>query len=527
MFDFQKILAFCRKPNFILGLILFVFVLKGLVFALIIPVFQGSDEYIHYATVQYLAEPKDKTWPIKTEQRQTQDTKDIPSYHFTEEIIAFSQLTESWNLSGEPHNRQVFDPALIEANEKAMRSGKYAPRISTYPPDVITRTTLAHQIAAGGEKLLSHKDFFFRYFTLRFLAIFYGLITLLCAYYISLWSGMKRKHSLLLTAIIAFQPMFSATTAIINYDPLLIALFSLFLLAGTSIIVHGPRYISFIGLFLFALGAILTKGTGGILLILAIGLVAWVLRKYFRALSRLQKSAFFAVLLAFFALLIFFPPLDYTATFSPLMRSDAGSALVSYFSNNIFDWGKIERTQITYWGTFGWLDTQLHPWVLSGIILVELSSFLGFILLIACLSRRSFSVGGPQKLIALLKKGQRFFPAVLSRGYAKIKNNLTAEKTFLPKPELLIFFVASTILLQLTIRFYDWLGIFSNGEGVGLPGRYFLPNIIPHFLFLATGFGALSKNARVFEFILKILLLLMILLSLYAIFLIIIPRYYL
>ncbi|MEI6587712.1 MAG: phospholipid carrier-dependent glycosyltransferase [Candidatus Moraniibacteriota bacterium] len=524
MLKFQKILDFCQKPSFLLGSILFVFLLKGLVFALLIPVFQGSDEYIHYATVQHLAEPKDKTWPITTSQRQTQDTKDIPNYHFTDEIIAFSQLTESWNLSGEPHNRQVFDPALITKNEKEMCSGKYAPHISTYPPDIVTGTNLAHQIASAGEKLMVKKDFFFRYFTLRFLAIFYGIITLLCAYFIAIWSGIKKKHALLITGIIAFQPMFTATTAIINYDPLLIALFSLFLLCGTSILVHGPRYLNFLGLFLFALSAILTKGTGGILLILAIGLVIWVLRRYFKLLNRMQKGTIFLVLIALFVLLLFFSPLNYTSTFSVFKRADVGSALANYFSNNIFDWGKVERTQVTYWGTFGWLDTQIHPLVLYSIILIELSSFLGLLLLVLYQFRNWRPL---QKLTALLEKSQKFLPTIFSRSYSKIKNNITAEKTFLPKPELLIFFTISTIILQLAIRFYDWVGIFSNGEGVGLPGRYFLPNIIPHFIFLATGFGAWSKNARVFEIILKIIFLLMVLLSLYAIFLIIIPRYYL
>ncbi len=524
MLNFRKILDFCQRPNFLLGGILFTFLLKGLVFALIIPVFQGPDEYIHYATVQYLAEPKNKTWPIKTEARQTQDTKDIPSYHFTDEIIAFSRLTESWNLSGEPHNRQVFDPALIAKNEAEMRSGKYASRISVYPPDVVPSTNLAHQIAAWEEKIMAQKDFFFRYFTLRFLAIFYGMITLICAYFIFIWSGMQKKQALLLTGIIAFQPMFSATTAIINYDPLLIAFFSLFLLCGTSIIVHGPRYINFIGLFFFALGAILTKGTGGILLLLGISLIAWTLRKYFYQLSRWQKSATFLVLAALIILLFFFSPINYTSTFSAFKKADATSALADYFNNNLFDWGKIERTEGTYWGTFGWLDTQIHPFVLYSIIFIEFVSFLGFIfLLFYWLRHRHFL----QKLTDFSRKLKRFLPKFLSHAFIKIKSVITQEKDFLPKPEILVFFAISTILLQLAVRFYDWVGIFSNGEGVGLPGRYFLPNIIPHFLFLATGFGALSKNAHIFELILKTIFLLMVLLSFYAIFLIIIPRYYL
>jgi|GEM_PF-6565560 len=520
----SKILTFFQKPNALLGLILVVFFLKGLVFALIIPVFQGSDEYIHYATVQYLAEPKDKTWPITTTKRKTQSTKDIPSYHFTDEIIAFSQLTQSWNLSGEPHNRQIFDSTLIEKNEKAMRSGKYPSHISTYPPDVVPNTNLAHQIAAWGEKLLAKKDFFFRYFSLRFLAIFYGIITLLCAYYISLWSGMKKKHALLITGIIAFQPMFSATTAIINYDPLLIALFSLFLLAGTSIIVHGPRYWNFIGLFLFAFGAVSTKGTGGILLIFAIGLVFWVLRKYFNQLGKMQKGTIFIILFALFVLVLFFSPLDYSGIFSAMQRSGAGSNLMSYFGNSVFDWGKLERTNITYWGTFGWLDTQIHPFVLYAILFVEFISFLGMFLFILYWLRDWRPL---RKIKLFFEKRKLFFPQFISRFYLKIKSVVSQEKDFLPKPEILVFFAISTILLQLAIRFFDWFSTLSFDEGIGLPGRYFLPNIIPHFIFLATGFAVLSKNARVFEIILKTIFLFMILLCLYAIFLIIIPRYYL
>jgi hypothetical protein len=520
----SKILTFFQKPNALLRLILIVFFIKGLVFALLIPVFQGSDEYIHYATVQYLAEPKDKTWSIKIEKRDTQDTKDIPGYHFTDEIIAFSRLTESWNLSGEPHNRQVFDPALIEKNEKEMRSGKYLSHISTYPPDIVTKTNLAHQIAAWGEKLMAEKDFFFRYFTLRFLAIFYGIIALLCAYYISLWSGMRKKHALLITGIIAFQPMFSATMAIINYDPLLIAMFSSFLLCGTSIIAHGPRYWNFIGLFIFALGAVSTKGTGGILLVFAIGLVFWVLRKHFNQLGKVQKGTIFVILFALFILVLFFSPLSYAGIFSVLKKADAGSAILNYFSNSVFDWGKLERTNITYWGTFGWLDTQIHPFVLYAILFVELISFLGMFLFVLYWLRNWRPL---RKIKLFFEKRKKFLPQFISRFYLKIRSVVSQEKDFLPKPEILIFFAISTILLQLAIRFFDWFSTLSFDEGIGLPGRYFLPNIIPHFIFLATGFAVLSKNARVFEIILKTIFLFMILLCLYAIFLIIIPRYYL
>ena len=57
-----KDLTFYKNPTFVLILILGVFFLKGVFLATIFPIFGGQDESRHYNTIQYLAEPAEKTW---------------------------------------------------------------------------------------------------------------------------------------------------------------------------------------------------------------------------------------------------------------------------------------------------------------------------------------------------------------------------------------------------------------------------------------------------------------------------------
>jgi len=105
---------------------------------------------------------------------------------------------------------------------------------------------------------------------------------------------------------------------------------------------------------------------------------------------------------------------------------------------------------------------------------------------------------------------------------------MTGGKEFLPEKKYIIFFIGIILALQLAIRFYDWRVFDATGQIlIGTPGRYFLPNIIPHILLIVTGLGFFTRNKKQFHILLKILALLMILLSLYSIINVIIPRYYL
>lgn len=521
--------SWLKKPYFLISLLLATFILKGLVFVAIIPIFQGSDEYIHYATVQHLAEPEEKNWAIKNQTRSTEDTKDIPGYHYTQEIRELSSLTKSWEMSGQPHNTQDFNQDEVKRVENEISSGKYLPYIDYSSPDVVTGTQLSHKIGSFIEKTLSQKNIFYRYFAIRILAIFYGLVTVLCAYYIAIWSGMKKRHSFLLAGIIAFQPMFTATTAIINYDPLLIALSSIFLLASVSILTRGLNLKNISALIVSTALATMTKGIGGILIVLALGLIAWALREKFPRLKKINLFAIIGAGILLVIILSFFAPNNYLTVFTEFDKSNsmdvpALESIGDYLNDHVFDMGKYERTSVTYWGTFGWLDTQLHETVMSIIRAIQYISIFGLLLLLLSRWKDSKTF---KKISSIFLRAKNRLPKKIRSIASYELGYLFEKKDFLPQKKVLIFFAISIVLLQAAVRFYDWRGIFTNGEGVGTPGRYFFPNIIPHFMFVTTGFGVLSKSSRAFGIFLKILLILMILLCLYSIFLIIIPRYYL
>jgi hypothetical protein len=96
--------------------------------------------------------------------------------------------------------------------------------------------------------------------------------------------------------------------------------------------------------------------------------------------------------------------------------------------------------------------------------------------------------------------------------------------------------LAAIIVLQIGIRVADWRVFTGEGSLVlGTPGRYWLPNIVPHFVLLSLGLkvvmAGFSKRKimqrKYFEWSLLGFLVLMMLYWTYEVVDIIIPRFYL
>ncbi|GBE16714.1 hypothetical protein BMS3Abin15_00536 [bacterium BMS3Abin15] len=84
------------------------------------------------------------------------------------------------------------------------------------------------------------------------------------------------------------------------------------------------------------------------------------------------------------------------------------------------------------------------------------------------------------------------------------------------------------VVLQFGIRLADWRAFIRTGAlELGTPGRYFLPNIIVHMAVVFTGLGVIIKKEKYFRNVLIGGLILMFSLSMYLIFDIIMPRFYL
>jgi 4-amino-4-deoxy-L-arabinose transferase-like glycosyltransferase len=493
------------------------FFLKGLVFVSLIPMHQGSDEYAHYATVQYHAEPVDKPWEKSQSSEKPSSSKEIGKYHYSDEIRAFALLTESIGFSGKPYDTQILSEDSVRDIEARFRNHEFLPYITVYPPDIVGQTILYHLISSRIEKALDTAPVFERYAAVRSIAIVYGIIAVLCAYFIALWSGLRREHALLLSGIVAFHPQFTATTAIINYDPLLIAATSVAIASAASILRHRLNFWNTLGILSATAAAFFTKGVGGVLFFFTAGVLFWGVRERVPWLKKqaLWKLGIAAIVL--FGIVFALSPKQYTSilTSIPAVNKEGDHLwphVLDYLDDGVFDSGKFERTSDTYWGTFGWLDTTLHGSVMSALRFIQYVGFFGTLIFFLVSLGRTLSL--PTKRVTQKVKAW-------TRGY------FTEVRSYLPEAKYAWLFLFSIALLQAAIRFYDWYGRYTIGEGVGTPGRYFLPNIIPHFMLLVIGFGMLVKTEWAFGLILRILLVLMVFLNLYSVFWIIIPRYYL
>ena len=477
------------KSHFHIILLLLVFLLKGLLFVAILPIFQGPDEAIHYATVQYFAEPKEKKWPI-SQSTWINDANNIETYNFSEEIRKTAKISQFDEIKFHNTNTTLFSTETDGLQEKEITGQKWKSYIDTYPPAIVSGTALYYDLASVIEKSLSNKDILIRFFSIRLVSILLGMAVILLAYLTATKIGFSKKHSLLISAIVAFQPMFTQTAAIITYDIPLIFSFSLFIYATTSLLRDGFQWKYATILLISAILGTLSKGPGMVLIALIFPISGYIIQtKLNFNRSKFILYSLFGILVISTAFILF-GPRDIISIFTNFSASPKFSSPIEsiqkYAAISMGRWGFFE---LTYWGSFGWLDSRITNNFLPIIWLIEIVALAGLIYGL-------------------------FFKKELP--------------DFLPEKKYIFFFIAILLVLQGAIRFYDWRSYYNSGIiNVGTPGRYFLPNIIAHFLVLFYGLGIFCHKRKNFNILLAFSFVLMVGLFLYSLFNIIIPRYYL
>jgi len=498
MINFRKSEIY-KNPNFILGLILFVFFLKGVLLSSAFPIFGGQDESRHYNTIQFLAEPKEKNWKMEKRTDVQQDKDDISTYRYSDEIKQTSLATNTDVLRSEIFNTIAFSSNDIGINESEIKSKPWQPINRITPPDMVYTSQFFHKITALIEKTFSNQDILIRFYLIRIFSVLLGTFAIFLSYLIAKNMGFSPKHSLMLAAIISFQPKFSMYFANINYDVLMIPMFFLFTLAGVLTLKKGLHWKNIL-LFVFSIAiATLTKGTGYMLIIILLALVAYLIYEK----VKLQKKQ---IRLAVFGLSIFvflFASLFVYRHFFSISNSfgETISSMGEYVSKTI-TFGKFLLPSSTYWGNLNWVNSWTLNNATNFIFIIEIAAIVGL--------------------------GMMLFSK-------KIKTD------FLPEKKYVIFLVSMIVFLQLGIRLVDW-NIFNQIGGLkmstGTPGRYFLPNLAAHIILVFTGLGALLElisrkyklsvsEEKMLDHSLVISLILMFFFCSYLMFNVIIYRFYL
>lgn len=467
-----------------------VFFVLGSWLALLVPFFQGPDEQVHYATLQHWAEPEEKTWPI-TENREFNRSDDIRTYRFSEEVREAAHQMQFDEIKWQPTNTQSFSAQQDGPKESEILENDWKRYIDTYPANTSGAWSLYYWMGSKIEASFVDYPIFDRLFFARLLSVCIGALIVLIAFTSARQLGWSPTIATLFASLIAFQPMFLATSTVINIDILLVLAFSLFFSGAVLWISTGPTTRSVCLTFAAMLIGLFTKGPGIVLIGLLFVLALFSLYRHY---GKRCRDFFPYCLLAGFviaSLLFIFIPAHILANFLHLGTTSVFTSpleSIGAYLEKTLTVGAITWTAMTYWGSFGWLDTNLPGLVLQIILAIETVSLFGLTWL--------------------------FFDK--------------APPHFLPRKAILLFALISIISLQLAIRFFDWR-IFDTTSKIlsGTPGRYFLPNIIPHLLLVVSGLGYFMRTREAFQKLILALSASLFILTSYALWFVILPRYYL
>jgi 4-amino-4-deoxy-L-arabinose transferase-like glycosyltransferase len=476
-------LTFWKKPAFILALILSAFFLKGAFLTALFPLFVGQDETKHFNSVEFLSEPRPITWPTINDYKS--NIEGLQGGNYTEEIRETAKTIDfDKTIKGDLYNTSSFTNGYDGENEAKILGSNWKQYNEYYPINSAGRS-LYHRLTSVVEKLFGHQNILISYFLIRIFSVLLGTFTILLSYLIVKNAGLSSKNSLLLTAIIAFQPRFSIYYAAINYDALLILTFALFTLTGVLALKNGLNWKNLSWMFLSVIIGIKTKGTGYILLVAFVFLLAFLFFKKIENKSKRTKYSFYSIFLITIIFLSLYLKKYLPVNTQPLLQIFV--SLKDYLSESI-TLGRFALSSRTYWGSLGWVDNWFLDNLTNIFWLIETLSAIGVILL----------------LFSKKKLG------------------------FLPEKKYVIFFIGMVAALQFGIRAFDWkIFVETKKLDLGTPGRYFLPNITAHIILVFTGIGALVRKKEWLERFLILGLILMMLFCLYIIFDVIVLRYYL
>lgn len=514
MKNFQS-LAFWKKPSVILALILAAFFLKGVFLVTLFPIFAGQDETKHFNSVGFLSEPRPITWSINKNIKK--NTDGMQKGNYTEEILETGKAVNfDEEIKGEIYNTPSFEKGFFGKNERTIDENNWKKYNEDYPVSY-AGNSLYHRIASTAKKLFGQQNILTDYFLIRIFSVLLGTLTVLFSYFIAKNIGFSAKHSLILTAIIAFQPRFSIYSAAINYDPLLILMFTLFTLGGVLALRQGLNWKNFLLIIASIYLGIQTKPTANILLVAAVLLFAYF--AYEKIKNKNKNVRYAAYSLIIFAIIFFSLYLKNRFIGNAGSLGNIATSVKNYLSESL-TMGRFGLSSRTYWGALGWTNNWFLDKATNIIWAIEAFSAMGIALLLI-----------PKKyLLVTLNLARNLYRKLTS--YVKMPNYQSStyiEKLdFLPEKKYIIFLLGMLVLLQLGIRFADWIFFQQMGNiETGTPGRYFLPNLVAHIILVFTGLGMLLRKKEYFEKSLIVGLILMMTFMMYIIFDVIILRYYL
>jgi len=477
-----------NKTNWIIGLILIAFFVKGVFLATILPIFKGQDESRHYNTVQYLNEPEEKNWEFTKQADRDQDKDDLSTYRFSEEIRNTALKTETHRVRYNKRDTITFTTSSEGKNEEELKKDN-SPAINKINPVDVTGLMLYHKLGFLIENSLEDKNIFIRFYLIRIFSVALATLFILFSFLTLRAINIPDKYNLALLLLLIFQPGLSFYSAHINYAPLLFFSFSAFIYGAVLYLKQGANWKNISLLILPTIIGLLTKGAAVVLVISLAFIIALEIFK--RARQHSKKAGYIAMAMSFIILVSLLT--FYSNKFLPLDNKDIQGVFNSFkiYSSETLNLDKFSHTAKTYWG-------------------------------VASLN------GGP--IIENLKYIFLWIDLIALFGVSVYLFSKKKLPEYLPEKKYVLFFILIILALQIGVRLAGWKYFDKTGDiGLGAPGRYFLPTLLPHLCLLYVGTGTIFfylKAGKYFKYFLGLCVILMIYLSFEAILNSLIFRHY-
>lgn len=485
-----------RKEWLLILLLFLIMLVKGAMWSLALPLWQGPDEDDHFAVIQFIGE--------------NGRLPDSGDETLSDELTLSRELADVGRLDYQPEQRQGWSDNPVGLREAEFAQLPESVRSSTElgtTGKLMHATPLYYMIAAVPYRLIGYEqDLLVRMQVQRLFALLLSSPIVFVAYLVTrLLFPTDAVMRLTIPTLVAFQPQLTQMTAVVSVDGFFFVLYSLLIYLCLRVLREqfDGRYAIAIGIT-FAVGMLIKPTLSGFAPLVALV----VFYDLWRGTGRRWRVVGAALLLN----VIIIVPLSWWMQRSWRINQD-----IFYFNpvlkghriiqNPFYEYAPLPHALdyyqsvwgglfTTWWAHFGWLDTPVAPWIYT---FLRLLTFLAIVGLAVKLGRD----WGKRPLFSDWQQGKSMAPVLVWA------------------------FLALTVIVPvLLIQFYDLTFWWEYGNGRGLQGRYWLGTIMPMLTFLTLGLLFLTPK-RWHMPLHSTLRIAMLLFNIVALLNYVLPRYYL
>ena len=448
-----------RREWLLILLLLAIMLVKGAVWALAFPLWQGPDEDDHYAVIQFIGE-----------QGRLPDEADLD---LADEIALSRDLADVGRINYRPEQRQSFSNTPEGPGEAALAALPPATRSSAPQLGAVGKllhaTPIYYALAAIPYRLVGYEsDLLVRAMVQRLLVVLLSSPIVIAAYLLTrLLLPNQPLLRITVPVLVAFHPQLTQMTAVISVDGFFFLIYTLLIYLSVRVLQDGLTLRRTLAIALtFALGVLVKPTLNGFAPLVAL-VVAY---EWWRRRGSRARVVWLAVLMNALILLpvgwwmqrswrlngdlFYFNPVveGHRIILNPFYDYGFFTHMADYYRSV---WGGIF---VTWWAHFGWLDTALPPVVYTILRLLTFLAIAGLLL----------------QLWRMRRRGWPTWTAWQAGGG--------------PAPLPVWGFLALTLLVPvLLLQFYDLTFWWEYGVGRGLQGRYWLGTVVVMLTFWAVG----------------------------------------